>query len=131
MDGHDIVCEIKRTAQENGGQPLGAKRFQDETGIKESNWFGKYWRNWGDALQEAGFRPNQLQTAYDEMALSKALVDLIRELGRFPVKADLLLKRRRDASFPSHNVFTRCFGPKRQRVAKLLQFCHAHSGSKT
>lgn len=128
MDRHDIIREIKRTAEENNRQPLGAKRFQDETGLKESDWFGKYWRNWGDALLEAGFRPNQMQTGYDETALITALLDLTRELGRFPVKADLLLKRRRDVSFPSHNVFTRCFGGKRQRVTKLLQFCHAHSG---
>jgi len=128
MDRHEIVREIQRTVQQNNGQPLGAKRFQDETGIKESDWFGKYWRNWGDALLEAGFRPNQMQAAYNETALIKALLDLIRELGRFPVKADPLLKRRRDASFPSHNVFTRCFGGKPQRVAKLLEFCHAHSG---
>jgi len=69
MDRHDIVREIQRTAQQNNGQPLGAKRFQDETGIEESDWFGKYWRNWGDALLEAGFPPNQMQAAYDETAL--------------------------------------------------------------
>ena len=37
MERHDIIREIKRTAEENNGQPLGAKRFQDETGIKESD----------------------------------------------------------------------------------------------
>ncbi len=127
MDKLDIIREIKRTAQGNGDQPLGARRFQDETGIKTSDWFGKYWRNWGDALAEAGFHPNQMQTAYNEAVLIEVLLHLTRELGRFPSEADLLLKRRRDASFPSHNVFTRCFGPKRQRVAKLIQFCRAHS----
>lgn len=105
MDRHDIVREIKRTAQSNDGQPLGAKRFQDETGIKESDWFDKYWRNWGDALLEAGFRPNQMQTAYEETALIKALLDLPRELGRFPVKADLLLKRRRGGKVSSPSSF--------------------------
>lgn len=84
MDRHDIIREIKRTAEENNRQPLGAKRFQDETGLKESDWFGKYWRNWGDALLEAGFRPNQMQTGYDETALITALLDLTRELGAFP-----------------------------------------------
>jgi hypothetical protein len=32
-----IIDEIVRTAEKNGGSPLGKKRFQLETGIKESD----------------------------------------------------------------------------------------------
>jgi len=56
-----IIAEIKRTAAENGGAPSGRRRFEVETGIKESDWYGKHWATWGAALQEAGFRPNEKQ----------------------------------------------------------------------
>jgi hypothetical protein len=56
-----IVEEIRRTAQANGGRPLGIRRFEAETGIKSSDWMGKFWARWGDALLEAGFEPNTLQ----------------------------------------------------------------------
>jgi len=127
MDKNDILREIKRTAGANGGNPLGAARFREATQIKEADWFGKYWKSWGDALVEAGFSPNEMQSAYDEGLLIKALLDLTREIGAFPVKGDLLLKRTRDRSFPSHNVFDR-LGTKAQRVARLLQYCRAREG---
>jgi hypothetical protein len=38
-----ILKEIKRTALENGGKPLGKKKFETETGIRESDWSGIYW----------------------------------------------------------------------------------------
>ena len=50
-----ILAEIQRTASENGGDPLGRRRFESETGIKESDWYGKLWTKWSDALREAGF----------------------------------------------------------------------------
>ncbi len=128
MDKLDILREIKRTAERNGGKPLGAARFEDETDIKESDWFGKYWRNWGDALREAGFSPNQMQAPFDKEVLFTALLGLTRELGRLPAKGDLLLKRRRDPAFPSHNVFFRRFGSKRQCVAKLTEYCGTQPG---
>jgi hypothetical protein len=33
-----ILKEIKRTAEANGGQALGHRRFFEETGIKEYDW---------------------------------------------------------------------------------------------
>jgi hypothetical protein len=51
MSKINILEEIKRTAKTNGGMPLGKQRFFQETGIKESDWSGKFWTKWGDAVQ--------------------------------------------------------------------------------
>jgi hypothetical protein len=92
MNKQYILDEIKRTAVTNGGVPLGTSRFFQETGIKNSDWIGKFWARWGDALREAGFEPNQLQTAYNEDMLIGKLIGLTRELGHFPVLAELNMK---------------------------------------
>ena len=54
-----IVDEIRRTAEKNGGIPLGKLRFLKETGIKEADWSGKFWSKWSEAIQEAGYTPNE------------------------------------------------------------------------
>jgi hypothetical protein len=88
MDRQDIINEIKRTAEANSGSPLGTDRFFAETGIRRSDWFGKYWARWSDALVEAGYTPNTLQGSYDDGWVIGKLVSLIRELGRFPSDGD-------------------------------------------
>ena len=82
-----ILAEIRRTA--TGGSPLGKKRFQTETGIKESDWHGRFWTRWSDAVREAGYEPNTMQKPFSEDRLLHHLVSIIRELGRFPTSADL------------------------------------------
>src|SRR5438105_10811846 len=100
MKKEHILQEIKRTANANGGKPLGKARFFTETGIKESDWFGVHWARWGDAISEAGFTPNQLQGAYEKTELLENYAKLTLELGRLPVYADLRLKARNDPEFP-------------------------------
>src|SRR5579863_9619798 len=104
MDKEYILGEIKRTARVNGGLPLGQGRFLKETGIKESDWSGKHWARWGDAVREAGFEPNQRQLAYDDDILMERLISLMRELGHFPVRNELRLKARKDPSFPNEKT---------------------------
>jgi hypothetical protein len=58
----EILEEVRRTAKENSGKPLGVARFEKETGINPYDW-GKYWARFGDAQEEAGFEPNVLQAA--------------------------------------------------------------------
>ena len=80
-----ILEEIKRTAAQNGGSPLGSALFEAETGIRIPDWFGIHWARWGDAVQEAGFEPNQMNSAYDKQRLLQAYAELALELGRLPV----------------------------------------------
>jgi hypothetical protein len=122
-----ILDEIKRTAAVNGGAPLGRERFFGEIGIKLSDWLGKFWARWGDAIREAGFEPNELQTAYNEDLLIEKFIALARHLGRFAVNAELRMKARSDDGFPSHNTFTR-FGSKQQFASKILEYCKSRTG---
>jgi hypothetical protein len=127
MDKQQILNEIKRTATANGGVPLGESRFSQETGIRDTDWRGKIWARWGDAIREAGFKPNQLQTAYSENVLIERFIELAREIGRFPVTTELKMKARSGGSFPSHNTFRR-FGSKRQLAAKIMEYCSERPG---
>lgn len=127
MDKAHILDEIQRTANANGGVPLGKSRFLAETGIRESDWSGKFWTKWSDAVREAGYEPNRKQQPFDEGWLLEKLAGLVRELGHYPVAAELRMKAREDASFPSHNVFSR-FGRKAEVASALLTWCEENSG---
>ena len=102
-----LVSEIQRTAKENDGQPLGSRRFQEETGITVAKWRGRYWRNWSDALSEAGFEPNKPNERTDDSYLVHRLAMLAQKLGFFPTYADMRLERHNDNTFPTHHLFNR------------------------
>jgi hypothetical protein len=67
VDRADIVAAIQRTAEANGGKPPGRLRLQSETGIRESDWRGKYWARWNDAVAA--------------IQVSRAISELIRPAG--------------------------------------------------
>lgn len=122
MNKQYIISEIKRTAEENGSVPLGKDRFQKETGIKLSDWYGKFWVRWGDALFEAGYQPNTFKGSYNDEYVIEKLISLIRELGHYPVAGELRIKARNDKDFPSHNVFSRV-GRKTELAQKVINYC--------
>jgi hypothetical protein len=95
-----ILKEIKRTAETNGGVPLGRARFFTETGIREADWLGKFWARWGDAVREAGYAPNQFQAPFEEAFLFEKYIELTRSLGRIPAHGDVLMK----ANWNRHNL---------------------------
>lgn len=120
MTKEHILRLIREVAASNGGNPPGRQVFKKETGITESNWVGKYWARWGDALAEAGLSPNELNTAITDDDLLESLALLVREMGRIPVASEMKLKRRADPTFPSYNTFSR-FSTKSARIAALLK----------
>jgi hypothetical protein len=75
-----ILEEIRRTAEANGGVALGLRRFETETGIRQTDW-SRFWARWGDATREAGFAPNEFTAAYDNARLLECYAGLTRELG--------------------------------------------------
>lgn len=125
MDKYQILDEIKRTAIENGGIPLGQERFAREVGVKIGEWHGKYWLRWSDALTEAGFEPNKYNTAYSDNFIMEKLASFTLELRHYPIKAELKMKARTDENFPSHAVFER-LGNKSELNLKLYDFCCQH-----
>ena len=123
MNKEYVLKEIDRTAKENNGIPLGKRKFEKETGIRYSDWWGKYWSRWNDALAEAGYPPNKMQTAYDETFLIEQVITFIREIGEFPTGGELRLKAHDSNSFPSHDTIRRRLGRKSKLVNKLLVYC--------
>ncbi|MGV8872283.1 MAG: GIY-YIG nuclease family protein [Rhodococcus sp. (in: high G+C Gram-positive bacteria)] len=94
-------------------------RFETATGIAESAWLGVYWRSWGDAVTEAGCKPNAMQGRLNDTILTDHFARLTVRLGRLPTESDLRMERRADPEFPSHNTFRR-LGNRHDRI-KLLQ----------
>ncbi|MEX0702209.1 MAG: GIY-YIG nuclease family protein [Planctomycetales bacterium] len=128
MDKQQILDEIRRTAEANGGVALGRQRFEAETGIQFHEWYGTLWRNWGEAVAEAGYTPNRFNEAYDEGYLIEKYVELVRELGRMPVEAELRMKAHSDESFPSAQVIGKRLGRKAERMYKIFEYCRRHEG---
>lgn len=117
----EILNEIRRTAQANGGKPLGRRRFEDETGISPWSW-GRYWSRFGDAQQEAGYEPNALNPAFAADHLIEKYIEVARELGKVPTVAELRVRRSNDPSFPDPQTFAK-LGTKTERVGKVLAYC--------
>jgi hypothetical protein len=124
VNRQQILDEIRRTARENGGKPLGRERFEKSTGIKQTDWYGRYWARWGDAVREAGLEANALTVAYSDDDVLQKLAALIRLSGRFPTHGELRLHERTDRNFPTHGVFAR-LGSKQDLVRKLLTYREA------
>ena len=125
MDKQHILDAIKRLAIANKGRPPGRSLFEHETAIKMADWYPHLWLRWGDALIEAGYVANQLQTAISDEVLLKKYIDLTRELAHLPVEGEIRRKARTDKSFPSHSSFYR-LGGKEKLLEALLRYCHEH-----
>jgi hypothetical protein len=119
-----ILDEIKRTTAGNGGVPLGEVRFATETGITRRDWYGTYWARWGDAVREAGFEPNSFTAATAADVILEQYARYTVELGRLPTDAELRMKRKADASFPSWTTIAK-LGSKVELVRQLQVFCQS------
>ncbi len=128
MNKQHILDEIRRTAKANNGVPLGRDRFLRETGLKESDWYGRFWIRWSDALREAGFAANTMQAAYNDDPLIEKFIGLIRTLGHFPVRGEVLLEERNNPEFPAHTTFERRFGSKKRLAARIVEYCRRRGG---
>jgi hypothetical protein len=116
-----ILQEIRRCAAENGGVPLGRGRFEADTGIREGDWLGLYWTRWGDAVTEAGFEPNVLQSrVHDDDGMLRHLAMLTRQLGHYPTIAEMKMHRNNDPAFPSAESLRMRIGGRNQQIARVV-----------
>jgi hypothetical protein len=120
-----ILNEIRKSAEDNGGLPLGVDRFAKETNIKPHDW-QKYWARFGDAIKEAGFESNKFGESYSIEFLAEKIIKLIRKLGKFPTKGELIVAHNQDDTFPSERVFGR-FG-KKSLADKIIEYCNTKTG---
>jgi hypothetical protein len=114
-----ILDNIKRLANANGGHPLGVRAFERETGIREAAWRGIYWARWGDALIEAGFSPNEWQGKLDTELVFQKFVEACRHFSRIPTVDELRMYGRMHDEFPTSKSFYTHFGSKDALLEKL------------
>jgi len=122
-----ILDEIKRTAKENGGKPLGIARFEKETGVNKYDW-GRYWSRFGDLLQEAGFMPNQFGDAYADEFIIEKMIGLIRKLGKFPTHGELRIEKNSNSSFPHAATLFDTKERKVELAVKIVEWCMGKEG---
>lgn len=124
MNKEEILSEIKRLTKESGGKAPGTRKFSNETGMRKSDWYPNLWLRWGDAINEAGCKPNEFQSAHSKEHLINKYIELIRELSHFPIEGELLIKRKADSNFPNANAFIQ-LGSKQERVKEIAGFCES------
>ena len=126
MDKSEIIYEIKRIANQNEGKPPGFQKFSNATGIRKADWYPNLWLRWGDALKEAGFAPNKYNEAFDSDFLILKHIELIEELGHFPLSGELRIKKKQDPNFPGHGAFEG-MGSKQERAQMILEYCKVNN----
>ena len=126
MNKQEILSEIKRIAEENDGEAPGFQRFAAVTGARKSDWYPNLWLRWSDAITEAGCQPNDFIAAYGADFLITKYIELIRELGHFPIEGELRIKNKTDKDFPSHSSFSQ-LGSKQKRIQKIIEYCQGKS----
>lgn len=123
VDREHILSEIKRLAERDGVTP-GKRRFESDTGIRETEIYYHWPDGWNSAVREAGLTPNTRTVGYTEDALLELLADLSLTLGRIPNSSHIRqAARQREGGFPSDKTFGTKLGPKRQQVARLRDYC--------
>jgi hypothetical protein len=127
MNRDFILSEVRRTAAANGGVALGRLRLESECGIKEHHW-RKFWARYSDVVKEAGLEPNSIQEPWSEDQLCAFIAKLARQLGQFPVHAEIRVKKTSDPDFPNHRVFDRRLGGKADKIAKVAVWCRVNAG---
>jgi hypothetical protein len=116
-----IISEIRRLAISNSGRPPGQTLFARETGIAEHQWRGKFWARWGDALIEAGYRPNDWTKRLDSDAVLAGVIAACRHFGRLPTYDEIEISRKSAPSIPTAKSIKRHFGARSNLIAALAK----------
>lgn len=122
----EIIDAIKSIASIDGKTP-GIKTFENRTGIKRSDWLGRYWPRWEDAVREAGYKPNALTERIDDATILEALANATLHYRHLPTDAELRMLKKDGSFAPSTAAVARAFRGKRDWVSALLDYCRDRS----
>ena len=89
-----------------------------------SEWYGIYFRSWGDALKAAGYEPNEKNLKFSSDLVLRKYAEAVRYFGRVPADIDIRMYSRSRQDFPGHTTFTSHFGNKAGLVAALVEWVH-------
>lgn len=121
-----MIAAIHEVAEKHGivtGQPgPGRGTFLAATGYTPYDITRCGWVNWSDALEEAGYQPNALQSAIPLDVLLEHLASLTRQIGRFPTNNHIRVATKAHSGFPSLTTMSR-LGSQRDRQQKLSEWC--------
>lgn len=122
----EILNETRRLAKEKGGKAPSEKELDTNAGIKNYYWH-KYWPKITDLQKEAGFSPNTfLKTPYKHDNLCERFALLIRELGKWPTKAEIEVKHNKETGFPGSSIFYRNLGNIKDLANNILEYARKH-----
>lgn len=118
----EILSETRRLGKEKGGKAPSEKELDLNAGIKNYYWH-KYWTKISDLQKEAGFSPNIfLKTPYRHDDLCKKFILLIRELGKWPAKAEIEVKHNKKTDFPGSTIFYKNLGNIKDLAKNILEY---------
>jgi hypothetical protein len=120
---NDVLHEIQSLAQRLGLTP-GVRVFENETGIRQTDWLGIYWSKWSDAVREAGLAPNLKTERIPTNQLLLKYAIAVRCFGHIPSNAELRMYSRDLPDFPTDKTLTRSFGGKGELVAAFTDWVH-------
>ena len=123
-----ILAEIKRIAEANGGQAPGSVLFENETGIRRHDWLGKFWSKWSDAVTEAGFKPLEKNKKAERASILPKLAEIVRHYKREPTRAEIDMHRQIDSDLPWYQTLLDHFGSKLEMFSALRAWAEITDG---
>ena len=124
MTKEEIIHFIQQSANENSGVPLGKKLFHDKFPVKISDWYGKIWTKWSDAIQEAGYTPKKFVTQAEPIEiLLESISKIIKQKNKFPTFSELRFIHNNDKMIPSTQVIRKRLGNKSQIAKAVSTYC--------
>jgi hypothetical protein len=123
-----ILREIKRLAEANGGQAPGVRAFETATGITEGTWRGVHWARWSDALTEAGYSGNAFQGKSDADYILTSFIEAARHFKRLPTVMELRMFKRGREGFPNEKTIYSYFGSRDALISNLRTWLEGKNG---
>lgn len=121
----EILEEIRKLAKSNGGKPPGFRSFENETGIGPNAWRGVYWARWGDAVTEAGFKPNAPIAKHEEEFVLGKIAEVCRHFGRLPTAMEFRIHGKSHPDVPNHKAIYRTFQSTANMIRRLGEWASA------